>query len=627
MLQDLPLDIWQGVVLYLSVADVCNLRATSSGFQEKLRHELVWKVLYDTYCKTIKNGYRLESERRLSYYHEVMEIERKRRQIEEDIAKYNCSASQDPHLQFQRFRTIVKKHTLNENNLVPLLLLHESSPRPMWDLESTSSLQKQALVTNLILGCSFGLGLRRFLKNADRSDSTNIDDFERFVSDMCLFDRSFHLMVGARERKLLQIQHQLYTKFYAHIEDMGFPGITISHEELSQVLIMRNELALQRYLNSIVETILDNFHMDATGLEPYDRVRYLNESFLEDYCLTRIYAGMNKAHPDVMSTVVGKVVLDFTSSIQIKVTGKPALGPRLRVEIRKGQLMVGPFIFIIRNSAEDLTRDYIFHSYKLNEYLLTLRSFVNNPRQDVMHYLEPTNIDKLIRMALGLKLYGTYNSLSMLSSFKGRSRWYSIRYTEYDFTTSVCQMFLSAKRGYWNVYDFDKPNLEAQLANFNHSAFVPVIMNIANPRNGNKCFHDLYEELKWQSNYQEYEAGLYHILPKNTVMKNTTLTLNQSTMKFQVGHLVVDTRTNSKGVIIGFRKAFFLQTKDFCVVYTLRREIEVYNCDDVVLIPSKQAMDDFIKEAGCEELVLQFFSHVSDTNSARLVPNCFHTLQ
>jgi hypothetical protein len=627
MLQDVPLDIWQGVVQYLSVADVCRLRATSKALQHKLRHELIWKVLYDTYCKTIVIGYRLENERRLSYHHEVMEIERKRRQIEEDITQYDCSASQDPQLQFHRFRTIVKKHTLDENNLVPLLLLHESRPRPLWDLESTSSLQKQALVTNLLVGCSFGLGLRRFLKHTDMANSTKIDDFERFVNDMCLFDRSFHLLIGARERKLLHLQRQLYTQFYAHVEENGFPGVAISHEEQSQVLLMRDEAALQGYLHSMVETILDNFHMDATGLDPYDRVRYLNDSFLEDYSLPRIYSGMNKAHPDVMSTLVGKVALDFLSPIQVKVAGKPAIGPRLRVEIRKGQLMMGPFIFVIRNSVEDLTRDYIFHSYKLTEYVLTLRSFVSNPRQNVMHYLEPTNMDMLIRMTLSLKLYGTYNSISVLSSFKGHARWYPVRYSDYEFTTSVCQMFLGAKRGYWNAYDFDKPNLVAQLANFHNYVFVPVIMSIANPRTGNKCFHGLYEELKWQTNYKEHEADLYHILPRNTVMKNTTLALNQAAMKFQVGHLVEDTRTDSTGVIIGFRKAFFLQTKDFCVVYSLRREVEVYNCDDVQLIPSMQAMDRFIKEAGCDELALQFFSHVSDTYPARLVPNCFHTLQ
>lgn len=630
MLCELPVDIWQEIVLNLSVRDVCNLRATSRMLGQKLAHELIWRVLYQTYYETIVNGYGLDTSSRAGYYDEVMAIERKRRQIEAEIDTYNCLASKDPQEQFCIFRTIVKKHTLDERNIVPLLMLHEHSARPAWDIQATSSLQKQALVTNLIIGCSFGMGLRRFLQHVNQSQTTEIVHFERFMNDMCLFDRSFHLLVGSREKKLGQIHRQLYTKFVTQIDELRLPGTTMGYSELTPPQIslsFEDELQLQVFLNRMVETILDNFHVDCSDLDPYDRVRYLNDSFLEDYSLPRVYACVNKAPSDIMGYLVGKMVKEFAADKRFVVASKPNFPAKLRVEIRKGQLMMGPFVFIVRGSVDDLSKDYTFHSYKVSEYVHSLRNYASNRRLDVMQYLTPTNLEQLIHMTLGLKLYGTYNSVSMLSSFKGRSRWFPIRYSEYNFNTSVCQMFLSARRGYQSSVDFDKPNLQAELSNFQNYIFVPVIMDISNPRHGYKCFHNLHEEIKWQTNYSEYTRDQYHSLPRNTTIKNISLALDLIAQKFEVGQLVVDTRSNSKGVIIGFRKTFLLQARDFCVVYSIKREIEVYNCDDVVLIPSRNAMDDFLREAGNDELALQFFSHIEDKYPTRLVPNCFFKLQ
>lgn len=622
MLHDLPVDIWLQIVCHISVTDLCNLRAASKALFNKLEHELIWKALYQTYFEMAVKAYQLDGLHFSSYRYDVMGFDRIRRQVELDIAEYDCSASQDPQLQFKRLRTIAKKYTLDERNIVALVLLHESRRTPLWDIASTLSLQKQAVVTNLILGCTFGIAIRRLLVHANNAASCDVNDLERFLNDTCLLDRCFHLFLGSRERKLQSLHQLLYRKFFTDIEDGGITGITISRTELTRKLLMRDQSVLQKYLDNMVSTILHSFHMDASGLDTYDRGRYLNESFLEDFSLPRIYAGVNKAHPDIINTLVGKIVSDFTATIDITVDNDENIGPKLPVNIRKGQLMIGPFIFIIRVSNDEHTKDYTFHSYKLPEYVMSLRTYLNNRHQDVMQYLSPTSMNQLIQMTLGLKLYGTYNSISTLATFRGNAKWFPIRYSEYEFNTSICQMFLSAKRGSWNT--FDVPNLSIQLTNILKCFYVPVILDIAKPRKDNKCFHDLYEEIKWQSNYKDHD--LAYMVPKNTALSNTSLVLDQSTFKFTVGSLAEDKRTHTCGVIIGFRKVFYLRAKDYCVVYTSRREIEVFNCEDVSIISGQNAMHEFLKEAGGDELALQYFSHVSDTEPCRLVPNCFLNL-
>ncbi|CUM63046.1 uncharacterized protein PRCAT00000609001 [Priceomyces carsonii] len=422
-LEDIPLDVWYIIFIIgnLTISDGLSLRETSSQIFLQLRHNYMWHKLLRNNWTDLGVAYSWKDSLETcpfkldvttSFQHAVSF---NRQEVKFAKGLNNClAAGRDTVL------TLIDEYG-GKRETVPIIakLLERSTYNLRKNIDKgiqVVDIMEPSLLTNLLIGENFRIGLETLKEILiHKTEIDNISSFERFWFGVSFFDHYFHRLIKSRKEKTRHIRKILYEEIY--VKELIYkltPGIKFSNDGTAQSIVFRDNTCFCRFITRVLRLSCSCFKLQEKFFEHKNCHKYFNSYFLEDFYISRIYAGEAKGHPLVLMSIFGKILDEFLSSFKIRI-GPEQEEQKISLKITKYFLQVDKWYFHFQPKLVDKSLFYEVQSFGLREVVRFLRSNFNYSGRDQFNLvLRKISIEEMALYFFNLNDYFGADSMSTL---------------------------------------------------------------------------------------------------------------------------------------------------------------------------------------------------------------------
>ncbi|CAK7903600.1 hypothetical protein CAAN3_06S07514 [[Candida] anglica] len=338
-IEELPVDVWCRIIEigHLDPQDVINLNCTSQSIRSVLSSSN--GVIWNTLCyKTWEHMY---DDYEMAYYplnqysgfERCREYMKKRMEFSYHLSLYDPEHKYNIAIFLDRFRNPV---------YIPIILEYIDECRMQWgvldagmdDFESTPDinldLAKISLAQNILLALNFNQVVSFLLEFSTRkSDNSGtpppLEQYEMFWFKISLYDRSCNQLLHRRRTMLNEIATNLHQKIY--VKELLYGTGNCKLDQSTNTIHLIDTKSYVRLIKKIIAASMAggrfqlHIENESSQTSPYT-TEYLRDYYLEDYNVLRIYAGEVMGHPQLIYSILIKVITKFLSPFKILIDGQ-----------------------------------------------------------------------------------------------------------------------------------------------------------------------------------------------------------------------------------------------------------------------------------------------------------------